>query len=100
MKTRTLVSALLLLILAAGAWASGKKPATDDEIYDLVIRKLADDPVVKGGALKVDVHEGVVTLNGKVETDQQKSKAEKLARKISGVKSVNNALVVVGKGGR
>jgi osmotically-inducible protein OsmY len=100
MKIRTLVSALLILLLAAGAWAAGKKALTDDEIYDQVIRKLADDPVVKGGALKVDVKDGVVTINGRVELDQQKTKAEKLARKVSGVKQVNNAIVVVGKGNR
>ena len=86
--------------MAAGALAAGKKPANDDELYDLVIRKLADDPVVKGGALKVDVHEGVVTISGKVETDQQKAKAEKIVKKISGVKQVQNQLVVVGKGNR
>ena len=42
--------------------------------------------------------DGVVTLKGKVEYDEQKIKAEKLARKVSGVKRVDNQLVVVGKG--
>jgi osmotically-inducible protein OsmY len=37
-------------------------------------------------------------LKGKVEYDQQKVKAEKLAKKVSGVKQVVNELVVVGKG--
>ena len=55
-------------------------------------------PVVKGGAMEVEVKDGVVTLRGKVEYDQQKVKAEKLARKVSGVKQVDNQLVVVGKG--
>jgi hyperosmotically inducible protein len=100
MKLRTLLSVLMVLVLATGALASSKKPANDDQLYDLVIRKLADDPVVKGGALKVDVHDGVVTISGKVETDQQKAKAEKIVKKISGVKQVDNQLVVVGKGNR
>ena len=100
MKLKILVSALVIFALTAGSLSAAKKPATDDELYDVVIRKLADDQVVKGGALKVDVHEGVVTISGKVETDQQKTKAEKIVRKTSGVKQVNNQLVVVGKGNR
>jgi osmotically-inducible protein OsmY len=99
MKLKTLLSLVVILALAAGVWAA-EKHVSDDQLYDLVRRKLADDQVVKGGALEVDVKQGVVTLRGKVETSQQKTKAEKLARKVSGVKQVNNELVVVGKGNR
>jgi len=97
MKTKTLVSFLLILALAAAVWAA-EKHVSDDQLYDLVRRKLADDVVVKGGAMEVEVKDGVVTLKGKVEYDQQKVKAEKLAKKVSGVKQVVNELVVVGKG--
>lgn len=99
MKIKTLVSLLVILVLAAGAWAA-EKHHSDDELYDLVRRKLADDQVVKGGAMEVEVKDGTVTLRGKVETNEQKARAEKLTRKVSGVKHVNNELVVVGKGGR
>ena len=99
MKLKTLVSLLAILFLAAGAWAA-EKHFSDDQLYDLVRRKLADDQVVKGGAMDVDVKDGVVTLRGKVETNEQKTKAEKLTRKVHGVKQVNNELVVVGKGNR
>ena len=71
---------------------------SDDAIYDNVRRKLASDPLVKGGGLNVDVKQGVVTLTGTVEQDKQKERATKLARKISGVKSVNNELQVARKG--
>jgi len=97
MKTKTLVSLLVILALAAGVWAA-EKHVSDDQLYDLVRRKLADDPVVKGGAMEVEVKDGIVTLKGKVEYDEQKTKAEKLARKVSGVKQVVNQLVVAGKG--
>ena len=97
MKIKTVVSLLVILALAAGVWAA-EKHYSDDQIYDLVRRKLADDQVVKGGAMEVEVKDGVVTLKGKVEFDEQKIKAAKLARKVSGVKQVNNELVVVGKG--
>jgi osmotically-inducible protein OsmY len=49
---------------------------------------------VKGGGLKITVKEGVVTISGKVESDAQKSRAEKLAKKVPGVKSVDNKIVV------
>lgn len=97
MKTKALVSVLVILALGAGAWAA-EKHFSDDQLYDLVRRKLADDMVVKGGALEVEVKDGVVTLKGKVEYAKQKEKAEKLAHKVSGVKQVDNQLVVVGKG--
>jgi len=97
MKTKTLVSLLLIFALAAGAWAADKH-VSDDQLYDTVRRKLADDIVVKGGAMEVEVKDGVVTLKGKVEYEQQKVKAEKITRKVSGVKQVDNQLVVVGKG--
>jgi osmotically-inducible protein OsmY len=99
MKIKTLVSLLVILALASGVWAA-QKHVSDDQLYDLVRRKLADDQVVKGGAMEVDVKEGVVTLRGKVETNEQKARAEKLTRKVGGVKQVNNELVVVGKGNR
>ena len=60
-------------MLAAGAWAA-EKHFSDDQIYDLVRRKLADDVVVKGGALEVEVKNGVVTLKGKVEYPKQKKR--------------------------
>ena len=97
MKIKTIVSLLVMLALARGVWAA-EKHVSDDQLYDLVRRKLADDAVVKGGAIEVDVKDGVVTLSGKVEYDQQKVKAEKLTKKIAGVKQVENKLEVVGKG--
>jgi osmotically-inducible protein OsmY len=99
MKIKILTSFFVIFALAAGAWAA-EKHISDDQIYDNVRRKLADDQVVKGGAMEVEVKDGVVTLRGKVESDQQKIRAAKIAHKISGVKDVNNELVVVGKGNR
>ncbi len=68
------------------------KHLSDDSIHDLVKRKLANDPDVKGGALDIDVKDGVVTLRGKVETDKLKQKAERLTKKINGVKKVVNEI--------
>ena len=68
------------------------KHLSDDSIHDLVKRKLANDPDVKGGALEIEVKDGVVTLRGKVETDKLKQKAERLAKKVPGVKKVVNEI--------
>ena len=67
---------------------------SDNLIYDATRRRLAGDPDVKGGALEVDVKDGVVTLKGIVRTDQAKSKAEKLTLKVKGAKKVINELRV------
>jgi osmotically-inducible protein OsmY len=99
MKIKTLVSFLIIFVFAAG-FLTAQKHVSDDQIYDNVRRKLADDQVVKGGAMEVEVKDGVVTLRGKVESDQQKTRAAKIAHKISGVKQVDNQLEVVGKGNR
>ena len=85
----TLVLALLIAPLCAQ-----KQPITDDTITDQVLVKLANDPDVGGMKFEVTVHQGAVTLKGKVRTDKQKSKAEKLSKKVKGVTSVNNQLVV------
>ena len=80
--------------LAKPLFAADKKPLTDDYLYDTIRRKLASDQVVKGGALDLDVKEGVVTIKGTVETEHQKDRAEKVVKKITGVKSVVNQIKV------
>lgn len=102
MKVKHLLALLLVFLLAATALAAQKQqaPPSDDYLYDMVRRRLASDPVVKGGALEVDVKEGNVTLRGKVELEKQKERATKLAKKVKGVREVDNQLQVVGKGGR
>ena len=108
MKSR-LTGVISAAALAVGAVLSGSMPPlaasfqgahfyfadkglSDDSIHDLVKRKLANDPDVKGGALEIDVKDGVVTLRGKVETDKLKQKAERLAKKVNGVKKVVNEI--------
>ncbi|MBV8073068.1 MAG: BON domain-containing protein [Acidobacteriaceae bacterium] len=91
------VASVLLVAasLAQPVLAGGQKAAaSDDRITDQVRMKLATDPDVKGGALDVTVADGVVTIKGRVDTDKGKSKATKLAKKVKGVKSVDNELQV------
>lgn len=91
-----LIFRFLALFLLAGLClsAADKKPITDDAIYDNVINKLASDPIAKGGAFKVEVKDGVVTLSGPVANERQKDKATQITKKVKGVKSVVNSLVI------
>src|SRR6478672_5656016 len=89
-----LFAALLALCLLASLVLAADKLVSDDTLYDQVRIKLAGDAEVKGGALKVDVKQGVVTLEGAVETQRQKDKAARLAKKVKGVKQVVNNLVL------
>ncbi len=92
MKRLLVVALLSLTTLVAGQKAAPSSP--DDRISDQVRMKLATDPDVKGGALDVAVQGGVVTIKGRVDTDKGKSKATKLAKKVKGVKQVDNELQV------
>jgi osmotically-inducible protein OsmY len=85
---------LTLLLALVVAPLLAEKQVTDDMIYDQVRLKLANDAEVGGMPITVDVREGAVTLKGKVRTDRQKSRAEKLAKKVKGVASVANQLVI------
>ena len=91
---RVLLPVVLFLTLIATAFAASK-PVSDDFISDTIRQKLAADPVVKGGAIEVVVKDGSVTLRGKVEEMKQKNKAEKIAKKVDGVKSVANEIQLI-----
>lgn len=74
--------------------AQDKASDPDDRISDQVRMRLATDPDVKGGALEVTVKGGMVVIKGRVDSDRGKSKATRLAKRVKGVKDVDNELVV------
>jgi osmotically-inducible protein OsmY len=90
------LSVLLILALVSACCAPlfAQNKRSDDLIYDEVRRKLANDMTAKGGGLEVEVHNGVVTLRGKVRSEKQKRRAESITRKVKGVTKVINELVV------
>ena len=94
MTRRICISLVATLTLAAVCWASTPKVLTDDTITDQVRLKLAEDQIVKGGALQVVVKQGVATLSGTVEVKQQQERAAKLAGKVKGVKQVINNITL------
>ena len=84
----------MVLFLVAGLCLAADKPVSDDAIYDSVRMKLASDIDVKGGALKVEVKQGVVTLDGVLDSQRLKDRAASLAKKCKGVKQVVNNIQV------
>jgi len=92
--TRFLCLALGLVLLLTPLLAQKQKQITDDTVRDQVMVKLANDPDVGGMPIDVDVKQGIATLKGKVRSDKQKSKAEKLAKRVKGVTGVTNQLVI------
>jgi hyperosmotically inducible periplasmic protein len=92
---------LLAIVLIFGSavgqaiFAADQKAGNpDDRISDQVRMRLATDQDVKGGALDVFVQNGVVTIKGRVDTEKGKNRATKLAKKVRGVKDVDNQLTV------
>ena len=107
MKTVSLRRASFILLVLSLVVAACERPVVyaqkgsalnDDAIVDQVRIKLADDPIVKGGALSVECQNGVVTLTGAVETEKQKARAEKVTKKVKGVKQVVNQLTIRSRG--
>ena len=91
---KTNICAFLVMAFLVASVSLAKDTVSDDMIYNNVRIKLAGDQVVKGGALMVDVKDGVVILSGSVEQENQKNRATKLARGIKGVKQVVNNITV------
>jgi hyperosmotically inducible protein len=71
------------------------KGASNAALTTKVKTALAKDAGFKTlGKIDVDSNEGVVTLKGRVESAEAKKKAEQVAKKVDGVKSVKNQLRV------
>lgn len=90
----------LVLLLVFFALVSCRTPAgrtagdvvDDATITTKVKAKLYEDSVMKGMSVGVDTFEGQVTLTGAVANEDQRARAESLARSVYGVKKVNNLL--------
>ncbi len=93
-RQRVLVVAAALSTLLVGAVAQA---ADTPDAWITMKTKIslitADD--LSAGDLNVDTVNGVVALHGKVKTQAEKDRAEMIAMKVSGVKSVKNLIQVV-----
>lgn len=69
----------------------------DSTLTARVKANLVADKVANLTRVDVDTTNQIVSLNGIVESAEQKQRAEQLARQISGVKGVTNNLQIQGK---
>jgi hypothetical protein len=99
LKTFGAVLACSAGVFITGCASDGDSRSTgqiidDTAIHTKVKAALVNDPVVSGTAINVDVNRGIVSLNGAVNGDVAKVKAEDIARGVDGVRSVDNNLIV------
>lgn len=93
MKTsKLLVTLLTLLIVGVLASCSGTTPSPD---VSGSIRKSLDQAGLKDVSVSQDRDKGVVTLDGHVPSDVDKSQAESIAKSIAGGQVVSNQIGVV-----
>jgi hypothetical protein len=102
MKQSYLKSLALALILAtplvAGCGKTVGETIDDTTITTRVKTAMLNDPAVGGLRIDVDTFKGVVTLSGRVKSQAEKQQAVNLARRVSGVPEVKDALQVIPAG--
>lgn len=96
MRSITFLALLLALLLSAFASPAPAADETinDDVLYDQVRLKIANDRAIGGEKIEVFVKDGNVEITGKVRTEKNRERAEKVVRKVKGVKTVVNKLQV------
>lgn len=67
---------------------------TDTEIEENVVFSLGTDPATEAWEVEVEVFDGTVTLDGMVDSWQEKQLAAKVAKSVRGVKGVENEIAV------
>jgi hyperosmotically inducible periplasmic protein len=100
---KLLIAAMTVVSMAGCANMGGSSPqrTAGEAIDDVTIgtrlkAALAADPELSALKINVDTTQGVVRLRGEVKSMALRRKAEDTARKIQGVKSVSNDLVITG----
>jgi hyperosmotically inducible protein len=92
-----LMVSLLLVSCQSMTGRSAGRNVDDASLTASVNAALVSDKPSNFTRIDVDTTNGVVALNGTVETPEQRSRAEQLARRVDGVKRVVNNLQVARK---
>lgn len=99
----TLVALLALggtaVTLSTGCAGTATRESTGEYIDDASVTTkvkaaFVKDPMVKALQVNVDTFKGTVQLSGFVDTAEQKSRAEQVARGVNGVTNVKNNITV------
>jgi osmotically-inducible protein OsmY len=91
------IALAVLLVISGCTSMSGQttgQSIDDSTITAAVKAKLVGEKTANLTRIEVDTTNQVVTLNGTVQSADQKAKAEQLARQVGGVRSVKNNLQV------
>ena len=96
--TKYMAISALALSLAGCAMFSGRESAgqyvDDTTITSHVKGEILEDPKLKVLQINVETMQGVVQLSGFVDSRQSEDRAVELARRVKGVKSVKDDIVV------
>jgi hyperosmotically inducible protein len=79
-------------VIAANQTAPAKLSLTDEEITTAVKQHFNHDQKLSGAGIDVETREGVVTLSGRVLGRTEAERAVTIAKRVPGVKSVENKL--------
>ena len=101
-KRNRLIGSLILMMFIAALLAcasTSKKESTGEYVDDSVITtkvksQLAGDDFLKSLQISVETFKGIVQLSGFVNNQKAVEKAGQIARRVKGVKSVKNDLIV------
>jgi hyperosmotically inducible protein len=97
-KIEKLLAVVALIFMLGGCQAMTGRTAgqnVDDSNTTAAVKaRLAQDKVSTLTRIDVDTNDGVVALNGTVESADQRARAEQLVRDVRGVKRVINNLQV------
>ncbi|HEX5697286.1 MAG TPA: BON domain-containing protein [Rhodoferax sp.] len=93
-----IISAVALLTVSGCAVSRDQETVgayiDDTTITTQVKSRLLEDKNVAGTSISVETLNGVVMLSGFAKSATEKSTAESIARKVNGVKSVRNGIVI------
>jgi len=96
--TSLILAAALAVPLTAACGKTVGETIDDTTITTRVKTQILNDPQVGGLRIDVDTVKGAVTLSGRVKNQAEKDQALGLARRVSGVTEVKDALQVIPEG--
>lgn len=93
---KVLIAAVTIAVSLSGGCAKTITDALDDTtITTRVKTAMLNDPAIGGLRIDVDTTRSVVTLSGRVKSQSERDQAIALARQVSGVSEVKDALQIV-----
>lgn len=98
-RSFSVVAVLCAILLVAGCAGSGADKSTGEHVDDAVITTKVKTAMVRADDVdavdvKVKTYKGVVQLSGFVDSENEASEAELIARRVAGVKRVENRIQV------